>query len=337
MDCKEASRFMLEDALDNFLATLRQELRRADQTLVTYSAQLRPLIKWLQDRNVTEPDDLKLSHIHAYLLAEQQRTQIGPHRESDKALSSSTMTLKKKIIRRFLVHCEEEGLITKKFADLLKLSRAEQRIPRTLSYKEVKQLLQPDKKETPDGLCDQAILELAYASGMRISELRALEIKMLVLESDFIRVIGKGNKERPVPMGQKAKEALKRYLDKGRPALISQETKPRKGRKPRRRIDTNRVFLNHWGNPFGKTAFWKRIKRRALARNIPQLTPHQLRHSFATHLLERGADLRTIQEFLGHSQLSTVEIYTHVSQNKARREYWKHHPRARRKKPQEEA
>ena len=124
---------MLEDALDNFLATLRQELRRADQTLVTYSAQLRPLIKWLQDRNVTEPDDLKLGHIHAYLLAEQQRTQIGPHRESDKTLSSSTMTLKKKIIRRFLVHCEEEGLITKKFADLLKLSRAEQRIPRTLS------------------------------------------------------------------------------------------------------------------------------------------------------------------------------------------------------------
>ena len=120
---------------------------------------------------------------------------------------------------------------------------------------------------------------------MRISELRALEIKMLVLEADFIRVIGKGNKERPVPMGQKAKEALKRYLDKGRPALISQETKQRKGRKPRRRIDTNRVFLNHWGNPFGKTAFWKRIKRRALARNIPHAnaTPAapQLCHSFA--------------------------------------------------------
>ena len=177
-------------------------------------------------------------------------------------------------------------------------------------------MLAPEQPATAHTLCDQAILELAYASGLRLSELRNLRLEQLHLEAGFINVIGKGNKERVVPVGSKAVEALNRYLENGRPKLVTPKSPAS-------------VFLTKRGTPFASVTLWKRIKdrvgRTGVERNI---TPHMLRHSFATHLLEHGADLRVIQELLGHANISTTEIYTHVTGNRLRDIHRKFHPRA---------
>ena len=159
------------------------------------------------------------------------------------------------------------------------------------------------------------MLELAYASGLRLAELRNLRLEQLHLEAGFINVIGKGNKERVVPLGRKAVAALERYLDAGRPRLVT----------PRSPAN---VFLTRRGTPFAPVTLWLRIKQRVrragIARNV---TPHMLRHSFATHLLEHGADLRVIQELLGHASISTTEVYTHVAGSRLREVHRKYHPR----------
>jgi integrase/recombinase XerD len=164
-------------------------------------------------------------------------------------------------------------------------------------------------------LCDQAILELAYASGLRLAELKNLRLEQLHLEAGFINVIGKGNKERVVPVGKKAVAALNHYIEIGRPKLVT----------PRSPAN---VFLTRRGTPFASVTLWLHIKNRVAravaARNI---TPHMLRHSFATHLLEHGADLRVIQELLGHASISTTEVYTHVTGNRLREVHRKFHPR----------
>ena len=185
-----------------------------------------------------------------------------------------------------------------------------------MSNDEIKKLLKPENPETPENLCDQAILELAYASGLRLAELRNLRLEQLHLEAGFINVIGKGNKERVVPVGKKAVAALNRYIGVGRPKLVT----------PRSPAN---VFLTRRGTPFAAVTLWLRMKQRVRRAGISRnFTPHMLRHSFATHLLEHGADLRVIQELLGHASISTTEIYTHVTGNRLRDIHKKFHPRA---------
>ena len=177
--------------------------------------------------------------------------------------------------------------------------------------------MKPDEVVTPRSLCDDAILELAYASGLRRAELCSLRLEQLHLEAGFINVIGKGNKERVVPVGSKAINALNRY--------INAEGGRRKNVKPHSPAN---VFLTTRGTAFSSITMWKRItdrvKKRCMDRNI---TPHMLRHSFATHLLEHGADLRVIQELLGHANISTTEVYTHVTSGRLRDVHRKFHPR----------
>ena len=170
---------------------------------------------------------------------------------------------------------------------------------------------------TPQTLCDQAVLELAYSSGLRLAELRNARLEQLHLEAGFINVMGKGNQERVVPLGGKAVEAINRYLAAGRPRLVT----------PRSPAN---LFLTRRGTPFAPVTLWLRIKRRARPRrSMPRnVTPHMLRHSFATHLLEHGADLRVIQELLGHASIGTTEVYTHVAGNRLREVHKKFHPRA---------
>ncbi|MGH8023723.1 MAG: tyrosine-type recombinase/integrase, partial [Limisphaerales bacterium] len=201
-------------------------------------------------------------------------------------------------------------------AENLSLPRRWKRLPKALTDEEVERLLNPESPPTPENLRDQAILELAYASGLRLAELKNLRLEQLRLEAGFINVIGKGNKERVVPVGGKAVEALNAYIARGRPKLVTPKSPAN-------------VFLTKRGTPFAPVTLWLRIKTRvrraAIKRNV---TPHMLRHSFATHLLEHGADLRVIQELLGHASISTTEIYTHVAGKRLRETHRRFHPRA---------
>ena len=221
-------------------------------------------------------------------------------------------------MRAFYRFAENEKLLPANIAEHLSLPRRWQRLPKALSAVEIEKLLSPETPETPQNLCDQAVLELAYASGLRLAELRAVRLEQLHLEAGFINVIGKGNKERVVPVGKKAVAALERYLETGRPNLVN------------RKSPAN-VFLTKRGTPFAPVTLWLRIKQRArrsgLASRHGGITPHMLRHSFATHLLEHGADLRVIQELLGHASISTTEIYTHVAGSRLRDVHRKFHPR----------
>jgi integrase/recombinase XerD len=311
---------MLEDAMERFLAVLRQEERRSDNTILTYAQQLHPFIQWLKDQEVTKPQDLQLKHILDFLLAEQKRDQIGPKPQSGKRLSLSSVYLKITTLRRFLFFCYEEHYIPDKLYRHLPSLRRSQRMPKTLNRREINRLLRPDKEETPDGLCIQAVLELAYASGLRISELITVDLNKLHLDAESLTVFGKGSKERVVPVGKCAIAALRRYLEVGRPALLA----PGSSRRKTKRTPSSRLFLNHWGRPFIRKTLWLRIKERARARGIKkEMTPHWLRHTFATHMYRGGADLRVIQDILGHAQISTVEIYAHVDDVQMQREYFR--------------
>jgi integrase/recombinase XerD len=189
-------------------------------------------------------------------------------------------------------------------------------LPKALTSREIEKLLTPELPETPASLCDQAILELAYASGLRLAELRGVRLEQLHLDAGFINVIGKGNKERVVPVGKKAVAAMQRYFETGRPKLVTPKSPAN-------------VFLTKRGTPFAAVTLWLRIKQRVRRVGIDRnVTPHMLRHSFATHLLDNGADLRVIQELLGHASISTTEVYTHVAGSRLREVHRKFHPRA---------
>jgi integrase/recombinase XerD len=219
-------------------------------------------------------------------------------------------------LRAFYRWAENEKLLPVNVAENLSLPRRWKRLPKALTNDEIDRLLAPVIPETPSSLCDQAMLELAYASGLRISELGHLRIEQLQLDAGFINVIGKGNKERVVPLGRKAVGALQRYFQAGRPKLVTARTPAN-------------VFISRRGTAFARVTLWKRIKDRVRLAGISRnVTPHMLRHSFATHLLEHGADLRVIQELLGHANISTTEIYTHVAGDRLREVHRKFHPRA---------
>ena len=235
--------------------------------------------------------------------------------ESTRRLSGESVYLEIAALRVFYRFAESEKLLPTNIAENLSLPRRWKRLPRALTNSEIELLLKPESPETPQNLCEQAVLELAYASGLRLAELRAVRLEQLHLEAGFINVIGKGNKERVVPVGRKAVESLQRYLEASRPKLVT-------SRSP------GAVFLTRRGTPFAPVTLWLRIKNRARRAGIERnITPHMLRHSFATHLLEHGADLRVIQELLGHANINTTEVYTHVAGSRLREVHRKFHPR----------
>jgi integrase/recombinase XerD len=251
----------------------------------------------------------------AFLQHERERALANQPKESARRLSSESLYLEIAALRALFRFAENEKLLPANVAEHLSLPRRWKRLPKALSSREIDQLLAPETPETPANLCDQAVLELAYASGLRLAELRGARLEHLHLDASFINVIGKGNKERVVPIGRKAVAALERYLNVARPRLVT----------PR---STANVFLTRRGTPFAPVTWWLRIKQRVRRAGIPRnVTPHMLRHSFATHLLDHGADLRVIQELLGHASISTTEVYTHVAAHRLREVHRKYHPR----------
>jgi integrase/recombinase XerD len=306
----------MEALIDDFIQHLRNERGQSENTQQTYSAILLRFVEWAQSAGVIDWKQVEFRHLMDFLQHERARVPSGVARGSTRRLSSETIYLEIAALRGFYRFAENERYLPTNVAENLSLPRRWKRLPKALSDDEIRQLLKPVPPETPAGLCDQAVLELAYSSGLRISELRDLRLEQLQLESGFLTVIGKGNKERVVPVGRKAIEVIQRYLAGGRPNLVTSRT-------------PSNVFITSRGTAFSRITLWKRIKARAKRTGIERnITPHMLRHSFATHLLEHGADLRIIQELLGHASINTTEIYTHVAGHRLRDVHRQFHPRA---------
>jgi integrase/recombinase XerD len=302
--------------VEDFLQHLRHERGQAEHTQRTYAALLTKFVNWAAEQGLTDWKSVELKHLMSFLDHERRRSLANQPKESTRRLSSESLYLEIAALRAIYRYAENEKLVTTNVAEHLSLPRRWQRLPKALTNQEIEQVLTPEVPEAPQNLCDQAVLELAYASGLRLAELRGIRLEQLHLEAGFINVVGKGNKERVVPLGRKAISAIERYLAAGRPRLV----------RPR---SPAAVFLTQRGTSFAAVTLWLRIKQRVrragLARNV---TPHMLRHSFATHLLEHGADLRVIQELLGHASIATTEVYTHVARGRLQEVHRKYHPRA---------
>ena len=307
----------MNELVEDFLQYLRNERGQSEQTQKTYAGLLQKFLRWAEQQNLRRWEDVELAHLTAFLRHEQQRQLANQPEHSNRRLSTSSVYLEIAALRAFYRFAESEGLLSRNVAENLSLPRRWQRLPKALTDGEIDQLLAAPAGESPSDLCDQAILELAYASGLRLAELCGVRLEQLHLEAGFLTIIGKGNKERVVPVGRKAVAALQRYIDVARPKLVGQ------------RSPAN-VFLTRRGTPFARVTMWLRIKKRARRAGTERnVTPHMLRHSFATHLLEHGADLRVIQELLGHASISTTEIYTHVAGQQLRDVHRRFHPRAK--------
>jgi len=308
---------VLADLVDEFLVHLRHERGQADHTQRTYAHALGQVVTWLESRGTTGWKSVRSSDLVEFLTHQRSRAHLDDP-DSPRRLSTSTLYLQVAAIRAFCRFATAEGFLSENPAENLSLPRRWKTLPKALSAEEIERLLRaPTGEITPRDLCDHAVLEVAYASGLRLAELRTIRLEQLHLESGFLTVVGKGGKERVVPVGRAAIEALQRYLGSGRPQLVG----------PRSPAN---VFLTQRGTAFAPVTLWLRIKacvrRAGIEKNV---TPHMLRHSFATHLLEHGADLRVIQELLGHSSISTTEIYTHVAGQHLRDVHDAFHPRAR--------
>jgi integrase/recombinase XerD len=314
----------MQNLVEDFLQYLRHERGQSDNTAKTYAALLGKFTSWAGKHGLTDWKQVDLKQLITFLQFERARTTfIGrpPRNESAKKnpsrlMSGESVYLEIAALRAFYKFAENEKILPSNVAENLSLPRRWKRLPKALSNDEIKKLLTPELPETKENLCDQAILELAYASGLRLSELKNLRLEQLHLEAGFINVIGKGNKERVVPVGKTAVKALNRFIEIGRPKLVTPKSPAN-------------VFLTKRGTPFAAVTLWLHIKNRVRRAGIERnITPHMLRHSFATHLLEHGADLRVIQELLGHASIGTTEIYTHVTGSRLREIHKKFHPRA---------
>jgi integrase/recombinase XerD len=306
----------MQNLVDDFLIHLRHERGQAEHTQKTYAGLLAEFVNWATQQGLTDWKQVELPQLMAFIEHERQRQLHTEPEESNRKLSSETVYLEIAALRAFYRYAENEKLLPRNVAENLSLPRRWKRLPKSLTQDEIGRLLMPEIPATPRSLCDQAIIELAYACGLRISELRGIRLEQLHFDAGFINVIGKGNKERVVPIARRSLEIVQHYIDVGRPKLVSS------------RSPAN-VFLTLRGTSFSQFLMWKRIKDRVRRANIDRnVTPHMLRHSFATHLLENGADLRVIQEMLGHASIQTTEVYTHVSGQRLREVHRKFHPRA---------
>ena len=305
----------MNQLVEDFLQYLRHERGQAEHTQKTYAALLNKFVAWAEKQGITDWHAVEFPHLMAFLQHERERALANEPKESTRRLSGESLYLEIAALRALYRFAETEKLLPVNVAENLSLPRRWKRLPKALSNQEIDKLLVPETPETPSNLCDQAMLELAYASGLRLADLRNVRLEHLHLDAGFINVIGKGNKERVVPVGRKAVAALEHYLDAGRPRLVT----------PR---STANVFLTQRGTAFAPVTLWLRVKQRVRRAGIPRnVTPHMLRHSFATHLLDHGADLRVIQELLGHASISTTEVYTHVAAQRLRDVHRKFHPR----------
>ncbi|HOX54508.1 MAG: site-specific tyrosine recombinase XerD [Candidatus Omnitrophica bacterium] len=294
----------MQELLENFINYLSIERGLAKNTLESYRRDLNKYIIFMKSKGFSDATRIDREQINAFLFS-----------LKDKSLSMNSISrnlVAIKMFHRFLVR---EGHSKQDPTSLLESPKLWKRIPDVLSSDEVEAIIEASYPRDWQTIRDRALLELMYASGMRVSEVVNLKVSDLNLDIGFVRCLGKGQKERIIPIGKSAILSIRRYLDKTRPKLAKKEATPF-------------LFLSRMGKKISRQSIWKLIKQYALKAKIKkEIKPHTLRHSFATHLLERGADLRSVQEMLGHSDISTTQVYTHINKDRLKSIHQKFHPR----------
>lgn len=297
----------MEDQLKDFMDFMFVEKGLAKNTVLSYERDLKSYIHFLRNvEAITSFNAVQRFHIVQFLsfLKEQGK-------------SAKTLARHVASVRAFHQFLLREKAVEQDPSVHIETPKSERSIPKVLSLQEVEKLLDAPKNSGHFGLRDKAMLELLYATGIRVSELINIDLEHVHLTMGFVRVTGKGNKERIIPVGRTASEAIKSYIEHGRPHFLTKKHKD------------DALFLNHQGKRLTRQGFWKILKKLTAEAGINiELTPHTLRHSFATHLLENGADLKAVQEMLGHVDISTTQIYTQVTKTKLKDVYSKFHPRA---------
>lgn len=296
--------------LQHYLQFIRLEKGLAKNSSISYENDLKRYLKFVaMDLKIGNLGGITLQHIEKYLA---ELTNTG--------LEVSTIARNISSIRSFHEFAVAEQIAEANPAELIELPKKARKLPGVLSPEEVVSIINEADRADYAGIRDAAILETLYASGMRVSELTDLEMDQLFFEIGFIRVIGKGNKERLVPVGEHAQQAIEHYIETSRIEFINPD-KPGKTK--------NRLFLNQRGGPLSRMSVWNIVNKYAMKAGIKKnVYPHIFRHSFATHLLEGGADLRAVQEMLGHTSILTTEIYTHVDRSLLHQIHKEFHPRA---------
>jgi len=295
----------MKKLIHEFINYLSVERGLASNTLESYGRDLRQYSQYLQVDTAANLDSVSRSTIVNYLLFLQTQGK-----------ATATVARRLAALKAFYQFLMREKMIVADPTANLESPKLEKRLPKVLTVNEVERLLAQARPGDPSGMRDRAMLELLYATGLRVSELVDLNVKDVNLETGYIRCSGKGSKERIVPLGSLAILSCREYLTHGRAKLVKNR-------------DESSLFVNHHGHRLTRQGFWKIVKRYADDAKIEKdITPHTLRHSFATHLLENGADLRSVQEMLGHADISTTQIYTHVTRGRLKEVYARAHPRA---------
>lgn len=290
--------------IDQFLDYLSLERGLSKNTLTSYARDLNKFAIYLKKRHILSFNNVKKSNITDFMLLQR-----------DKGLSANSVARSLAAMKTFFRFLVREGILKTDIASIIETPKLWKHLPETLSLTEVDKLLNTPNARHWIGIRDKAYLELMYATGLRVSEIVNLNVQDANLDLGVVRCIGKGSKERVVPMGKAARTAIKRYIDKVRPKLM-------------KTASGGGLFLSRLGRKMSRQMLWKIVKGYTRKARIDKnIKPHTLRHSFATHLLERGADLRVVQEMLGHSNISTTQIYTHINKERLKSIHKKFHPR----------
>lgn len=301
---KPAAASPLDLLVDRYLNYLLVEKGLAQKTLAAYGADLAHHLDHLKTEGIEAPEGVDTAVLLRHLIALR-----------DQGLGARSRARHMVALRGFYRFLVREKVLAADPSRTVDLPKTGLKLPDVLSRDEVRRLLDLEEKPSPAALRNAAMVELLYAAGLRVSELVAIKVQDVNLEAGFVRVIGKGDKQRVVPIGSQARGRIDAYLKAGRPALL-------------KTVASAHLFVAQAGRPLTRQGFWKILRRRAAAAGVlTPLSPHSLRHSFASHLLEGGADLRAVQVMLGHVDIATTQIYTHVARDRLKKIHRKYHPR----------
>lgn len=295
----------MNETIEKFIEYLRDVKKTSENTRLSYRRDLRKLEQFLLGEGICETEDIQAAHLQAYV-----------HSLEEQNFKAATVSRHIASIKAFYHFLYEEHLVKEDISNELSAPKIEKKLPEIMTVEEAERLLAQPAGDSPKELRDKAMLELLYATGMRVTELITLQLSDINLQMGYL-VCHEGSRERMVPFGQKAMIALLRYLHMGRAELVTDDA-------------CQEVFVNCSGKAMSRQGFWKLIKYYVDKAGIDtEITPHTIRHSFAAHLVENGADLRSVQEMMGHSDISTTQIYAEISRTRMREVYLKAHPRAR--------